>query len=129
MEPIVWLADLHCTDTDIAGGKGANLGELVSASFPVPPGFVVTAQAYLASMEAAEIRDELGKLSTRPAGPEDLTALAAELQALVRKAGPGPEVRDALDTAYAELGRRVGTPTPVVAVRSSATSEDAAGES
>ncbi len=45
MEPIVWLAELHRTDTGIAGGKGANLGELVSGGVPVPPGFVVTAQA------------------------------------------------------------------------------------
>src|SRR5690606_38200338 len=27
-------------------GKGANLGELIGAGFPVPPGFVVTTAAY-----------------------------------------------------------------------------------
>jgi pyruvate,water dikinase len=28
------------------GGKGANLGELMRAGFPVPPGFCVTTAAY-----------------------------------------------------------------------------------
>jgi len=28
------------------GGKGANLGELTRADFPVPPGFCVTTAAY-----------------------------------------------------------------------------------
>ena len=31
-------------DIPIAGGKGANLGELTNAGIPVPPGFVITAE-------------------------------------------------------------------------------------
>ena len=34
------------SDLDEAGGKGANLGELARAGFPVPPGFVLTTAAY-----------------------------------------------------------------------------------
>ncbi len=37
------FAALRRGDTLIAGGKGANLGELTAAGIPVPPGFVVTA--------------------------------------------------------------------------------------
>ncbi|MFD4198454.1 PEP/pyruvate-binding domain-containing protein, partial [Amycolatopsis thermoflava] len=38
------------TDDDLsAGGKGANLGELTSAGFPVPPGFVVLREGYWAT--------------------------------------------------------------------------------
>ena len=33
-------------DLPLAGGKGANLGELLRAGFNVPPGFVVTTTAY-----------------------------------------------------------------------------------
>ena len=33
-------------DLAVAGGKGANLGELVRGGFPVPPGFVVSTAAY-----------------------------------------------------------------------------------
>ena len=34
------LADVRLSDAETAGGKGANLGELISAGFTVPPGFV-----------------------------------------------------------------------------------------
>ncbi len=51
--------ELHKADTPIAGGKGANLGELTNGGFPVPAGFVVTASAYLAAIDQAGIRDTL----------------------------------------------------------------------
>ena len=35
-----------------AGGKGANLGELINAGLPVPSGFVVAASAYRALLDA-----------------------------------------------------------------------------
>ncbi|MFG1943706.1 PEP/pyruvate-binding domain-containing protein [Nonomuraea sp. NPDC048826] len=84
-------------DLALAGGKGANLGELIAGGFPVPGGFVVTTAAY-ALVAAGNV--------TR-AYFEDL------------------EIPDALRreilTAYRELG---GGP---VAVRSSATAEDLPG--
>ncbi|MEZ7129894.1 PEP/pyruvate-binding domain-containing protein [Nonomuraea sp. AD125B] len=50
-------------DLPLAGGKGANLGELVRNGFPVPPGFVVTTHAYdLAGRDGelpAELRREI----------------------------------------------------------------------
>ena len=45
------FADLGMTDTPTVGGKGANLGEMTRAGLPVPPGFVVTADAYLRTIE------------------------------------------------------------------------------
>lgn len=39
------------TDTPIAGGKGANLGEMTAAGLPVPSGLVVTGQAYLHALD------------------------------------------------------------------------------
>jgi pyruvate,water dikinase len=42
------LASFGRIDVDAAGGKGANLGELIRAGFPVPAGFVVTTAAYKA---------------------------------------------------------------------------------
>jgi len=37
---------LNKKDVDIAGGKGASLGEMTQAGIPVPPGFVIIANAY-----------------------------------------------------------------------------------
>lgn len=46
MTLIAWLDDLSNEDVNIAGGKGASLGEMWNAGLPVPPAFVVTAEAY-----------------------------------------------------------------------------------
>ena len=56
---IGWFDDLRAGDTQEAGGKGANLGELTAAGLPVPPGFVVTADAFRQAMEEGGVRDEL----------------------------------------------------------------------
>ena len=46
MSGIVWLAEVSAVDLALVGGKAANLGELLRAGFDVPPGFVVTTEAY-----------------------------------------------------------------------------------
>ncbi len=129
MKPIVrWFADLGRTDTAEVGGKGANLGELTKAGLPVPPGFVVTASAYLASMDAGGVRAELQECFdvTREHAddPAALAEGAARLRDLVRKAGLRDDVRNLVRGAVEQLGTDVA-----VAVRSSATAEDTAGAS
>jgi pyruvate,water dikinase len=111
---VVWIRDLSRSDVAVAGGKGANLGELAQGGFPVPDGFVVTAGAYLAAMDGAGLRAKLAA-----ADPSSV----AELQDLVVHAG----VRGALRTEVLDAYDRLGGGS--VAVRSSATSEDAAGTS
>ena len=53
------FADLSREDVDYAGGKGANLGELTAAGFPVPPGFVVGAPAYAAFCDGGGLRERI----------------------------------------------------------------------
>ena len=102
------------------GGKAANLGELVRAGLPVPPGFCVTTDAYDLVAEGAGLGEILDRLAQTPPGE---TARLAELAASMRTAllaAPVPDaVREAIAAAYLELGD--GEP---VAVRSSATAED-----
>lgn len=43
---IVWFSEVGKDDVALVGGKGANLGEMVNAGFPIPYGFIITAQAY-----------------------------------------------------------------------------------
>ncbi|GAA2103496.1 phosphoenolpyruvate synthase [Microlunatus panaciterrae] len=122
------FSSLSRSEVGVAGGKGANLGELTRAGLPVPPGFVLTAGAYLESMDAAGARDQLKQLlrdALRDAGDTArLGEVCASMQALVRQAGIDALVREELVSAYLELGDQV-----TVAVRSSATSEDAADTS
>ncbi len=113
-------------DTEVAGGKGANLGELTRAGFSVPPGFVLTAQAYLDAMEGANLRARLAEVAAkiRPDAPEELRRVSDELRRAVGEVELPPPIQDALLSAYRALGKDV-----LVAVRSSATAEDTAGTS
>jgi len=126
MTSIVWFRDLRRDDTPIAGGKGANLGELTAAGLPVPPGFVVAADAYLHAMDAAGIRGLLrdGAAAADVDDPAALDAASARLRALVVGAGMPADTREEVLGAYRALGA-----DPKVAVRSSATSEDTAATS
>ena len=59
METIVWLKDIRKEDIAIAGGKGANLEELYSTNLPVPPAFIVTAEAYREFLEETGLTGKL----------------------------------------------------------------------
>ncbi len=115
------ICDLRLADADEAGGKGANMGELVAAGLPVPPGYVLLRTAYQDSMRHAGVDTELRTLHGEAlhADGAPLDELCTRMQDLVRKAGPSDAVRDAVLSAYRRLGTRCA-----VAVRSSATGED-----
>jgi len=111
-------------DVSFAGGKGANLGELTAAGLPVPPGFVVGAQAYAAFCDDTGLR---GRIAARLADLDvDNTAAleraAAEVRAEIER-DPIPEwLAKRILGAYEDLiGEGLEAP---VAVRSSATAED-----
>jgi pyruvate, water dikinase len=119
---IVWFDELTIKDVAIAGGKGANLGELVAAGLPVPEGFVVTAQAYLEAMDVAGVRAELvDRVSTADVDESSLDLLASGMQDLVHQAGMPDALQGEVLEAYGRLGGDAN-----VAVRSSATGEDSA---
>jgi pyruvate,water dikinase len=101
-------------DLELAGGKGANLGELMQGGFPVPDGFIVSTEAYATVVEeaglAAVIADGL-------AAGDDGATIRAAFENVTIPDGLAAEI----SKAYADLG---GGP---VAVRSSATAEDLVG--
>jgi rifampicin phosphotransferase len=98
---VVELKTLDAQALPRVGGKAANLGELIAAGFPVPPGFAVTTAAYVRAAAALDLSD--------PARARHALA-TAELPAAVAKA---------VRAAYLGLGAEAP-----VAVRSSATAED-----
>ncbi|ASN51000.1 PEP/pyruvate-binding domain-containing protein [Sinomonas sp. R1AF57] len=105
------LASVGAADLPGAGGKGANLGELVAAGLPVPAGFVVTTAAYRA--HAARVALDPSRAASDPAAARDLLA-SAPLDAATAHA---------VTSALTELGPAESR----VAVRSSATAEDLPG--
>ncbi len=113
--------DLGRADVAFAGGKGANLGELTRAGFPVPPGFVVGAPAYGRFVTEGGLRDRIAVMlaDLDVDDPDELRAASDRVRRLVADE-PIPEaVETQIRAAYAQLGED----TPV-AVRSSATAED-----
>jgi len=122
-ERIRWFEDITKHDVEIAGGKGANLGELTRAGLPVPPGFVVTASAYLEALDVAGVRADLRERASRADTFDDaaLETLVSDLRDLVHKAGIPDALRGEVLDAYHRLGDH-----EFVAVRSSATAEDSA---
>ena len=112
-------------DLSLAGGKGANLGELSRAGLPVPPGFVVTTGAYDDFVEAGGLRDEILRLASRAEDPAALEAAAEEIHAHFARIGVPEVVAKEIRVAYRELAED-GAP---VAARSSATTEDLPGAS
>lgn len=121
------LGEIRLSDAGVAGGKGANLGELSGAGFPVPDGFVVGSSAYLAAMELDGTLGELTALYTEalamtaePRGNDGkLAARCERMRALAREAVLPLQVRAEIVAAYRALG--TGS---AVAVRASAIGED-----
>jgi len=121
MEFIRGLEQLNSNDVAIAGGKGASLGEMMAAGFPVPPGFVVLAGAFEVFQSRAGLDKEITAILGSPADRRETGALneaANKLRDLVMAADIPIEIASAAREALSGLG------ADFVAVRSSATAED-----
>lgn len=59
---VKWFSELNKNNISIAGGKGANLGEMFVNKFPVPQGYVVTAQAYEYYLEKSDLNKEINMI-------------------------------------------------------------------
>ena len=123
-EPIiVALTEVDASFLPLVGGKGANLGEMIRAGFPVPPGFCVTTVAYTRAVTKAQIELLLLDLEPMPADSlESVASVASHIRNLIEATPVPNDVAEAITAAYRQLG--TGMP---VAVRSSATAEDLPG--
>lgn len=108
------------TTLEASGGKGANLARLARAGFPVPPGFIVTTQAYRDFVSENRMQHWVvdAARTARIGDSVALDATSAAIRARFASATVRPDVVEAIRNAYTALGR------PPVAVRSSATTED-----
>ena len=119
-ELCVPLAAITRRDVAWAGGKAANLGEMMRAGLTVPPGFVITTAAYRAYMAEHDldplVDEQLGRLGSGDNGALDRAA--ARVREKILDGRLSAEIEAEIVEAYRKLG---GGP---VAVRSSATAED-----
>ena len=120
---VVTFTDESAAEKRLVGGKGANLGLLTAAAFPVPPGFSVTTEAYEPFLDHgdldAPIREIVEVLNYENA--EKLEQQTAQIRQLISNAEMPADVADRIRELYSTLGNE-----PYVAVRSSGTAEDMA---
>lgn len=122
MRLVTWFNEVSRDDVAIAGGKGANLGEMTRAGLPVPPGFIVTSEAYSRFLSEAAIQTEIERClaQVNAADTGGLQRIADDIRRQISSATVPAEVASQVVRVYSELN--VGP----VAVRSSATAEDLA---
>ncbi|MAG40118.1 phosphoenolpyruvate synthase [Candidatus Pacearchaeota archaeon] len=138
---ILWLSDLSKKDINLAGGKGANLGEMYNAKFPVPQAFVVTTKAFNHFLKQAKIEDEI-KTILHKINVDDTSGLsskAEEIRKLITESKMPKDLEDEIRESYdhfnIDLSQMKDSPgalsilksarEPIfVSVRSSATAED-----
>ncbi|HUS04327.1 MAG TPA: phosphoenolpyruvate synthase [Dehalococcoidia bacterium] len=117
---IAWFNELSKDDIPLAGGKGANLGEMTHAGIPVPPGFVVTSDAYFTFLKEAKLEKQLRQFlkSLDIEDSRKLKETSDKIKGELSNAPMPKAIAHEIKQAYKELG------SGLVAVRSSATAED-----
>ncbi|MFA5174344.1 MAG: phosphoenolpyruvate synthase [Candidatus Pacearchaeota archaeon] len=144
---IKWFSELSNKNVDIAGGKGASLGEMFNNKFPVPPGFVVTAQSFAYFLEHHGLADKINNiiLGIDMEDTAELDEKAKEIRELILKTDMPSDLKTEIIEAYNILGTEKiegkgvssdaltilrNAQEPIfVSVRSSATTEDSADAS
>ncbi|MBP6913731.1 MAG: phosphoenolpyruvate synthase [Candidatus Levybacteria bacterium] len=118
---VVSLSDCTSQDVKYVGGKAANLGEMINASFPVPGGFVVSSNAYYLFLKEnkldVKIKHLLGSINFE--STDSLSQVSHHIKQIILSSQIPEKIVKEVFSHY----KKIGTQT-LVAVRSSATSED-----
>ena len=124
-EYVSWISEIALGDRPHVGGKGGSLGELQRAGISVPRAFVVKTGAFERVLQALEqeapVRAQIQAL--RPEDLDSIVACSRAVRGRIESAALPQDVLDELSAAYVEL--QGGAAPLAVAVRSSATTEDA----
>ena len=126
MKHVEFFEELRKEDVAIAGGKGANLGELTQAGIPVPPGFVVTSKTYDQFMKETGIFDGIMDIldALDVNNNKELQASSVRIKKIMTETRMPDEIKIIIIEAYNALCHRIGKDDVFVAIRSSATAED-----
>lgn len=124
-ENVSWFADITLEDRMAVGGKGGSLGELTRAGVRVPPGFVVRTVAFECFLGALEKEEAIrpGVDALRDHELDRIKSMSERTRARFENSPLPEELQAEISAAHAALCRE-GVNLPV-AVRSSATTEDA----
>jgi len=125
---ILWFEELTKNDIPLAGGKNANLGEMIQAKIPVPPGFAITAQAYQEFITKTGIAQKIYRIIdetvTDVNNPKQYEEASKKIRTLIESTSMPSEIEKPIRDAYNQLNKQTESAEVFVAVRSSATAED-----
>jgi len=143
MQYVEWFENLTKDSLSVAGGKGANLGEMTRLRLPVPPGFAITTRSFDTFLEMNKLTERIQQLidETNVDDTQQLMNTSLRIKQLIITAETPLDIRNAILQAYKNLSftyhamRELMNPEAVklisagrdfalVAVRSSATAED-----
>lgn len=117
------LSDVKKEDIHLVGGKGANLGELLSQGFPIPPGFIIVATVYQEIFDTLDVQQELVGSNHLPAREQE--EIARRVRQEFESVTLPLSLKDEILTAHEQIQLLRDKPM-VYAVRSSSTAEDLA---
>src|SRR3989338_8506261 len=105
---IVWFEEVDKEDVGLVGGKGANLGEMLAAHFPIPYGFIVTAAAYFDFIERNKLSKKIADLlpSLDYESQKELSAASSAIKKLILRADIPHDLIKAIINHYDELNTR-----------------------
>jgi len=138
-EFILWFDELNKKSIRQAGGKGANMGEMVRVGMPVPKGFVVNVAAFEHLLQINKLDKSIAKIikTCDVDNTEQLNDTSAKIKQRIMDADTPLSIKQEITRAYNKLSlsREIDVPeslqplsagreSAIVAVRSSATTED-----
>lgn len=124
LEWVMDLSQIVRSHADLAGGKGANLGEIGNIlGLPIPEGFVVTTEGFRLLIEEGGLRSWIQDKDMELLSTQDVERVSQSLQEQIAKVQVPGSLQEAIHKAYDRLTARIGVRVRL-AVRSSALGED-----
>jgi len=122
---VVMFKEVDKEDIPLVGGKGANLGEMTKAGFPVPNGFIVTSAAYFHFLEVTGIKATIDELLSKCSvnNQKELQETSDKIRHLIMKQDFPEDISELVIQNYFHMDKGL-MKHAIVAVRSSATAED-----
>ena len=99
-----WLDKISKDWIDLAGSKGANLGELLTNQFPVPFGFVITTNAFKNFIESKKLGEKINLvLEKSGTDPEKISEASLQIKQLILETEFPAEMKKEIIEAYKSL--------------------------
>lgn len=120
MELIRKFQNINKNDANLAGGKGASLGEMTQVGIPVPPGFVLLSNSFDQFLKETDLVQEIDSIlkKVRPNEMHTVESASADIKELILSRQMPEDIEAEIKKYFKELNAEF------VAVRSSATAED-----